>query len=57
MAAVFSGVDSHGGPGEPMPKDQALIGRIVHRHRKASAALIAQDLPCSRCKSPSACGS
>ena len=34
MAAAFSGVDSHGGPGEPTPKDRALIGQIIRRHRK-----------------------
>jgi putative addiction module CopG family antidote len=35
MATAFSGVDSHGGPGEPTPKDRALIGQIIRRHRQA----------------------
>lgn len=35
MRAAFAGVDPHGGPGEPMLKERALIGQLVRRCRKA----------------------
>jgi putative addiction module CopG family antidote len=34
MRAAFAGVDPHGGPGEPTPRDRALITQIIRRHRK-----------------------
>lgn len=37
MRAAFAGVDPHGGPGEPTPKDRALINQIVRRHRKGNS--------------------
>ncbi|MGO8925794.1 MAG: type II toxin-antitoxin system ParD family antitoxin [Limisphaerales bacterium] len=33
MRAAFAGVDPHGGPGEPTPRDRALIGQIIRRQR------------------------
>ena len=35
MRAAFADVDQHGGLGEPTPKERALIGQLVRRHRKA----------------------
>ena len=37
MRAAFAGVDPHGGPGEPTPRDRALIGQFIQRRRKAKA--------------------
>jgi putative addiction module CopG family antidote len=34
MRAAFAGVDPHGGLGEPSPRDRALIGQLIRRHRK-----------------------
>ncbi len=34
MQATFAGVDRHGGPDEPTPKDRALIKGLVRQHRK-----------------------
>jgi putative addiction module CopG family antidote len=36
MRAAFSGVDPHGGEGEPTPHDRALIGQIVRHHRRGN---------------------
>ena len=33
MRAAFSGVDPHGGQGEPMPQDRAVISNSIKRHR------------------------
>jgi putative addiction module CopG family antidote len=34
MRAAFAGVDSHGGQGEPTPRDRSLIAQIIRRHRQ-----------------------
>jgi putative addiction module CopG family antidote len=35
MRAAFSGVDPHGGQGEPTPEARALIGQAIQQHRKS----------------------
>lgn len=37
MRSAFAGVDPHGGQGEPTPRDRALIGQIIRRHRQGKA--------------------
>ena len=37
MRTAFAGVDPHGTPAEPSPRDRALIGQLIRRHRKAKS--------------------